>query len=346
MSGQLPLGPVMADIKGMDIESHELDVLRHPDIGGVILFARNFESPEQLRALTKRIRAIRDPQLLIAVDHEGGRVQRFQKGFTRIPPMASLGRIHQTGGHAAVQLAEVLGCIIATELVDHGLDFSFTPVLDLDYGESSIIGDRAFSGDPGVVVDLAKALVQGLNAGGVAGVGKHFPGHGYVRADSHLEVPVDDRTLELLEIDISPYRVLAGTVLAGIMPAHVVYPQVDSKPAGFSKRWLQGILRGKLGYQGMIFSDDLSMEGASIVGGIQDRAAAAFEAGCDMVLVCNSPDSTEKLLDAGLQVKLSEQRAAAMRSQPGAIDRARYVAACAMLRDVTKDYPDILGRVG
>jgi beta-N-acetylhexosaminidase len=345
MNIQLPLGPVMADLKGVEIDSSELDVLRHPDIGGVILFARNFESPEQLRALTASIRAIREPQLLIAVDHEGGRVQRFQQGFTRIPPMALLGLIHQAGG-PAVKLAEALGCIIAAELVEHGLDFSFTPVLDLDYGSSSVIGDRAFSADPRVVTSLAQALVQGLNTGGVAGVGKHFPGHGYVRADSHLEVPVDERSLEALENDIAPYRTLARSVLSGIMPAHVIYSRVDSKPAGFSSRWLRGMLRGELGYQGMIFSDDLSMEGASIAGGVQERAMAAFEAGCDMVLVCNAPESTERLLDAKLNVRLDSQRAMAMRAKFKVPDKTRYAAAVATLHAAAIDHPDIMGSVG
>lgn len=342
MSKQRPLGVVMADIKGLEIDPVERDMLGHPDVGGVILFARNYESPEQLRRLTRSIREIRDPNLLIAVDHEGGRVQRFRSGFTTIPSMGTLGRLHQAGGDASA-LARAIGYLIANELATHGLDFSFTPVLDLDYGESTVIGDRAFSRDPEVVGLLADYLIQGLRANGVAAVGKHFPGHGYVRADSHLEVPIDERSMSELEQDIAPYRRVIPSGLAGLMPAHVIYPNIDEMPAGFSSRWLRDILRGELAFQGMIFSDDLSMEGACIAGDIEDRAWAALNAGCDIVLVCNAPDSAAKLLDASLGIRLSAERETLMRAKILERTTSDYAQALSVLRRVEDDYSDLFG---
>ncbi|MFM9970885.1 MAG: beta-N-acetylhexosaminidase [Burkholderiales bacterium] len=309
MSINLPLGPVMLDVKGLVLEDDDQALLAHPLTGGVILFARNYESPEQLRALTTSIHAIRNPKLLIAVDHEGGRVQRFKDGFTIIPPMAELEGL----GGAASQVARALGTVIANELLDHGIDFSFTPVLDVAFGRSSVIGNRAFSSDPQVLAMLAGALIEGLHAAGMASVGKHFPGHGHVQADSHTAVPVDDRHRgEIDACDILPYRRLIPKGLRAVMPAHVIFPQVDSQPAGFSRIWLQNILRGELGFEGMIFSDDLSMEGASTAGGIVERADAAFAAGCDMVLVCNAPHEAKRLLDGLAPQQLDQQRALRM----------------------------------
>jgi beta-N-acetylhexosaminidase len=291
----------MLDVAGAALTDADRARLRHPLVGGVILFGRNYHSPEQILALTAEIRALREPRLLIGVDHEGGRVQRFRTGFTRIPPMRSLGRLWDEDPQRAVAAARAAGTLIAAELGASGVDFSFTPVLDLDYGVSRAIGDRALHRDPEAVAGLAAALVAGLQERGVQAVGKHFPGHGFVAEDSHVEFPVDRRSLAELEAaDLVPFRRLIQAGLAALMPAHVVYPSVDAHPAGFSRIWLQEILRAKLGFQGLVFSDDLSMEAASLAGGITERAQAALAAGCDMVLACNRPDAADELL-AGLQ---------------------------------------------
>jgi beta-N-acetylhexosaminidase len=293
----LPRGPVMLDIAGIELTAEDRERLLHPSVGGIILFARNYASPRQLGLLTGAILALRDPPLLIAVDHEGGRVQRFHDGFTEIPPMRTLGQRWDHHALGAVDEAERLGRTIASELAAHGVDFSFTPVLDLDHGQSSVIGDRAFHRNPVAVAELAGALCRGLRAGGMAAVGKHFPGHGFVTADSHTETPVDDRALALLKNDdLLPFRALIGDGLEGIMPAHVVYPAIDSRAAGFSDVWLRTILRERMGFDGMIFSDDLSMAGAGFAGDVVARADAALTAGCDMVLVCNDAPAADMLL--------------------------------------------------
>jgi beta-N-acetylhexosaminidase len=293
----LPRGPVMLDIAGLELTVEDRERLAHPSVGGIILFARNYASPRQLDLLTGAIRALRDPPLLIAVDHEGGRVQRFHDEFTELPPMRTLGQRWDHDASGAAGEAERSGRIIASELAAHGVDFSFTPVLDLDHGQSSVIGNRAFHRNPGAVAELAGALCRGLRAGGMAAVGKHFPGHGFVTADSHTETPVDNRTLALLENDdLLPFRALIGDGLEGIMPAHVVYPAIDPRPAGFSDVWLRTILRERMGFDGMIFSDDLSMAGAGTAGDVVARADAALAAGCDMVLVCNDAPAADMLL--------------------------------------------------
>jgi beta-N-acetylhexosaminidase len=328
-------GAVMLDLAGPELLAGEKELLRHPCAGGVILFARNFESPRQLRALTGEIRAQR-PELLISVDHEGGRVQRFQEGFTRIPPMRSLGDRWEADAGGARALAEAIGYVIAVELRAHGVDFSFAPVLDVDFGSSGVIGDRAFSEDPAVIAALAGAFVAGLAAGGVASVGKHFPGHGYVKADSHVAVPVDPRSFAEIEAsDLHPYRELIARGLAGVMPAHVVYPEVDARPAGYSQVWLQEVLRGRMGFAGMIFSDDLSMEGASVAGGPADRALAAIEAGCDMVLVCNAPQAVPGVLEALKDRAPEAGRLARMRSSGSLGPDARYARAVKAVREAT-----------
>ena len=292
------LGPVMVDVAGLALTPDDIERLQHPQVGGVILFARNFAAPLQLIQLTHSIRELRTPHLLIAVDHEGGRVQRFRHGFTPIPPMSELGKLWDRDPAQALAAARGCGFVIGSELQAHGVDFSFAPVLDVDYGESSVIGDRALHSDPHTIAVLAEALQAGLSASGMASVGKHFPGHGYVRADSHLEVPVDDRTLaEITARDLLPFQRLARSGMGGMMPAHVIYPKVDAKPAGFSSAWLQKILREKLGFDGLIFSDDLSMEGASTAGGTVARANAALNAGCDMVLLCNDPRAQDTMLE-------------------------------------------------
>jgi beta-N-acetylhexosaminidase len=297
----MTIGPVMVDLKGVELTDEDRRRLSHPLVGGVILFTRNYRSPAQLTELTQAIHEVKSPPLLIGVDHEGGRVQRFRDEFTRIPPMRELGRLWDREPRQARQLAREIGYILGAELRAHGVDFSFTPVLDIDFGESSVIGDRAFHRDPQAIGDLAHDLQQGLRDAGMETVGKHYPGHGYVRADSHKEVPVDERDLIDIELsDLMPFKQMIHYGMTAVMPAHVIYPKVDKKPAGFSKIWLQDILRGQLGFEGVIFSDDLSMEGASTEGGIVARARAALEAGCDMVLVCNNPPSADELL-AGLE---------------------------------------------
>jgi beta-N-acetylhexosaminidase len=292
------LGPVMVDVGGMELTPDDIERLQHPQVGGVILFARNFAAPLQLIQLAHSIRELRTPALLIAVDHEGGRVQRFRHGFTAIPPMRELGRLWDRDPAQGIAAARGCGFVMGSELQAHGVDFSFAPVLDVDYGESSVIGDRALHADPNVIAVLAEALQAGLNAAGMPSVGKHFPGHGYVRADSHHEIPVDERTLaEITARDLVPFQRMARSGLGGIMPAHVIYPKVDSKPAGFSTVWLQKILREKIGFQGVVFSDDLMMEGASTAGGVVARANAALNAGCDMALLCNDPRAQDSLLE-------------------------------------------------
>jgi beta-N-acetylhexosaminidase len=328
-------GAVMLDLAGAELGAEEKELLRHPSAGGVILFSRNFESPRQLLGLTRRIRAER-PGLLVAVDHEGGRVQRFKEGFTPIPPMRLLGERWDTDAAGARALAEAIGYVIAVELRTHGLDFSFAPVLDVDFGSSSVIGDRAFSDEPTVIAALASAFVAGLGAGGVASVGKHFPGHGYVGADSHVDVPVDTRSFDEIDAtDLHPYRELIARGLAGVMPAHVIYPQVDDRPAGYSRVWLQDVLRGHLGFEGMIFSDDLSMEGARVAGGPAERAYAAIEAGCDMVLLCNAPDAVPGVLEALKGRTPDPQRFALMKGRGSAVPDVHYAQAVKTVREAT-----------
>jgi beta-N-acetylhexosaminidase len=326
-------GAVMLDVSGLKLDEGEKERLRHPSAGGVILFARNFESPRQLLALTREIRAQR-PELLIAVDHEGGRVQRFKEGFTRIPPMRRLGERWEADAGGARALAEAIGYVIAVELQTHGVDFSFAPVLDVDFGSSSVIGDRAFSDEPTVIAALARAFVSGLQAGGAASVGKHFPGHGWVKADSHLAIPVDTRTFGEIEAnDLHPYGELIAAGLSGVMPAHVIYPEVDDRPAGYSRVWLQDILRGRLKFDGMIFSDDLSMEGASTAGGPADRALAALAAGCDMVLLCNAPEAAPAVLEALSGRSPDPRRLALMRGHGASGIDARYAQSAAAVRE-------------
>jgi len=313
------LGPVMLDVLGKTLTPEDEARLNHPLVGGVILFSRNYESPGQLAELTAAIHALRAPPLLIAVDHEGGRVQRFRNGFTKIPPMRELGRIWDTHPQRARHLAQQAGYVLAAELRACGVDFSFTPVLDVDYRQSSVIGDRAFHSDPQAIAELAHSLLLGLKQGGMPTVGKHFPGHGYVEADSHLDIPVDGREFVDIEMgDLVPFRRMVDYGLTAVMPAHVIYPKVDTRPAGYSPVWLKHVLRGQLGFEGCIFSDDLSMEGATVAGGIVQRAEAALNAGCDMVLVCNKPESADELLH-GLQWEMpatSRARLAQMRGKP------------------------------
>ncbi len=306
-----PHAPVVLDIAGTTLDADDRRRLQHPLTGGLIFFARNWQSRQQLTELAAEIKTIR-PDCLISVDHEGGRVQRFRTdGYTHLPPMRALGELWMRDALTATDAATAAGYVLGAELRACGVDLSFTPVLDLDHGGSSVIGDRAFHRDARVATMLAKSLMHGLLLSGMANCGKHFPGHGFVKADSHTEVPVDKRSLKaILADDAKPYEWLS-TSLASVMPAHVIYPKVDPQPAGFSPRWLKEILRQQLGFTGAIFSDDLSMEGAKVAGSAVDGAIAALQAGCDMVLLCNQSldggHAVDELLD-GLQEAAEQGR--------------------------------------
>ena len=310
--------PVILDIAGPDLTRLDRQRLAHPLAGGLILFSRNWRDRHQLAALCAEIKSVRQ-DLLICVDHEGGRVQRFRTGgFTHLPPMRALGQLWMNdgaggaGAMAATNAATAAGYVLGAELRACGVDFSFTPVLDLDWGESAVIGDRSFHSDPRVTALLAKSLMHGLLRAGMANCGKHFPGHGFVSADSHTDIPIDRRNLKaILAGDAAPYRWL-NTSLSSVMPAHVIYPKVDARPAGFSSRWLNDVLRQQLGFRGAIFSDDLSMAGARRIDGREvsytEAGIAALNAGCDMVLLCNQsvedPRAIDELLDGVSQAQL------------------------------------------
>lgn len=285
-------GSLMLDIGGTWLTAEDRQLLRQPQVGGLILFARNVDHPRQVLDLCRAVRSER-PDLLIAVDQEGGRVQRLRQGFVRLPAMREFA--HHSD---AVELARACGWLMATEVLAAGLDFSFAPVLDLDHQRSAVIGARAFEAAPERAADLAAAFIGGMHAAGMSATGKHFPGHGWAEADSHVAIPRDERSLEeIRQCDLLPFRRLAST-LDAVMPAHVIYPQVDSQPAGFSQRWLQEVLRGELGFSGVIFSDDLSMAGAHVAGDAAARIEAALSAGCDMGLVCNDRAAAELAVSA------------------------------------------------
>lgn len=298
------LGPLMGDIGGTELTAEDREVLSHPLVGGVILFARNYSDPEQLRALCQSLRGLRKQRLLIAVDHEGGRVQRFRVGFTRIPAMGALGTLYRESAQRAVEEARAHGETIGRELGAFGIDLCFAPVLDVDHGVSQIIGDRAFSSDPNLVIDLSRAFRAGLNAAGMAATGKHFPGHGAVAADSHTELPIDRRKLAEIEArDLIPFRTLIDDGIESLMMAHVRYVAVDELPASLSRRWIYGTLRREYKFNGAVFCDDLTMQGAAVVGDIVERARLAIEAGCDMLPVCNSRESLVRLLQPDSPVR-------------------------------------------
>jgi beta-N-acetylhexosaminidase len=316
---RLPPGPAVIDVVGLALTDDDRRRLSHPATGGVILFSRNFQDAQQLLSLTEEIQRLREPVLPICVDHEGGRVQRFREGFTLIPAMRQLGKLWDRDRPAGKAAARAAAYVAGSELGAHGIDFSFAPVLDIDFGASGVIGDRALHFDPTAVGALGASLIQGFADAGMAAVGKHFPGHGFCEADSHVTLPRDERSFKEIEKkDLVPYRPAIEAGMAAVMPAHVIYSQVDSEPAGYSKIWLQDILRGKLGFDGLIFSDDLSMEGASSAGGIPERARAALGAGCDMVLLCNDPAGQEVLLESLGEVSLVKpERLDRMRKQGG-----------------------------
>lgn len=327
MRKRLPLGPVVLDPAGPALTDDDRKRLLHPAAGGVILFAHNFQNSSQLSDLTSEVRALRTPELLICVDHEGGRIQRFRKGFTALPPMRQLGVLWERDRAAGRRCAQAIAYVAAAELAAHGLDFAFAPVLDLDYGGSSVIGDRALHYDPNAVGALAAEMVKGFAAGAMRAVGKHFPGHGFATADSHVAVPRDEREVAtIMKKDVTPYRAAIDAGLGGVMPAHVIYPKADAEPAGYSEYWLQGVLRRKLGFEGLIFSDDLSMEGASTAGGIPERARAALAAGCDMVLLCQNPEGQDALLDSLKDVPLKNPERAERMRHSGGRDLRKSVA--------------------
>lgn len=319
-------GSLMLDIDGLWLTAADREILRQPQVGGLILFSRNIDSPQQVSELCRSIRQLR-PDLLIAVDQEGGRVRRLRRGFSPLPSMRSI-----AASSDPVQAAWQAGWLMAAETLAVGIDFSFAPVLDLDYGHNEVIACRAFSADADEVIRLGRSFMQGMQAAGMATVGKHFPGHGWVTADSHVAVPVDERPLA--EIRAKDLRTFAGLTdyMDGVMPAHVIYPEADEQPAGFSRFWLQQILRGELGFSGVIFSDDLCMAGAHVAGNMAQRTQAALQAGCDMILVCNDRSGAEQAL-AWLQ---TEQVAPATGLQRMA---ARTADAAGQLRQ--PDYPAI-----
>ena len=301
----------MLDVAGLTLTQTEKEKINHPNTGAVILFSRNYQDPEQVTELINAIRAARNGDILIAVDQEGGRVQRFQQGFTRLPPASSYAQ--------NPELAEPAGWLMAAELLAVGVDFSFAPVLDIDCGVSEIIGNRSFSTDPTLATRLSSSFRKGMNEAGMAATGKHFPGHGAVALDSHLTLPVDERDLDEIRIkDLQPFKQLIEEGLEGIMPAHVVYPKIDPNPAGFSPFWIQEILRKELNFNGTVFSDDLSMEGAASVGNFPERARLAQLAGCDMILVCNNPAAAEQVLESLpiTQNSVREQRLKRMQGKP------------------------------
>lgn len=301
------LSQLILDLTTSQLSPEEAELIQPPCVSGVILFSRNIETAEQVADLAKQLKQLK-PNLLLAVDQEGGRVQRLTEGFTQLPPVASLGKLYLLDEKAACQAAQLLGRLMASEVIQVGLDLSFAPVLDLDYATSQVIGDRAFSASASTVIQLATAYIAGMDLAGMAATGKHFPGHGFVSADSHLELPVDERSLAELEAScLQPFKALTNQ-LAGVMPAHIVYSQIDDQPAGFSAKWLS-YLRNNLGFTGTIFSDDLSMAGAASLGCYRQRAEAALLAGCDQLLVCNNPAGAKEVMAYLSQAKPSSLQA-------------------------------------
>jgi len=311
MKKQCPIGPIMIDITGTTLSQYDKEKIAHPNTGAVILFARNYETPEQVAELNQQIKAARKGEILIAVDQEGGRVQRCQTGFTRLPPAAAYAE--------QPELTEGAGWLMAVELLALGFDFSFAPVLDIDAGISEIIGNRSFSQNTQQACELTSAFRTGMRRAGMSAIGKHFPGHGAVALDSHLTLPIDERDFEVIyQKDVLPFKRLIQEGLEGIMPAHVVYPAIDELPAGFSPVWINDILRQRLGFNGVVFSDDISMEGAASVGGFEDRSKLAQHAGCDMVLVCNNEKAAEEVLESTRieSNRVREQRLLHMLAKP------------------------------
>lgn len=334
----MTLGPVMLDIAGTALDDADRARLSHPQVGGVILFSRNYRDRDQLTSLCGEIHALRDPRLVIAVDQEGGRVQRFRDGFQALPAMGHLGDLYDQEPGQAIRLAETFAWMMATELLVHGVDLSFAPVLDIGDPVSSVIGDRAFHRDPEVICHLANAWVRGMRRAGMEAVGKHFPGHGSVEGDSHHVMPFDRRPLDRIEaLDLIPFRRVIDTHLAGIMMAHVIYENVDAHAAGYSKYWIETMLRGRFGFEGIVFSDDLSMSGAEVAGGYPERARAALDAGCDILLVCNNPRGADEVLESldGYSNPASQMRMVRMHGnevEPSVMETPEWQSACEELQ--------------
>ena len=343
----MTLGPLMIDVAGTELTSEDREILSHPLVGSVILFSRNYASVPQLEALVRDIRSVRRPPLLVAVDHEGGRVQRFRSDFTALPPQRAVGRAYDLDPDAGRRLAWQCGWLLAAELRAVGVDMSFAPCVDLDYGVSEVIGDRAYHRDPEVVSRLAVACIQGMRAAGMAATAKHFPGHGAVVVDSHKALPVDRRPLEALGEDLLPYRRLIANGLASVMVAHVLFPEVDAAPAGFSRRWIQQELRWSLGFTGAVFSDDLSMGGAAFAGTATERARRALAAGCDVLPLCNDRPAVLAALDelAGVADPLSQVRLARLHGRPmpdrGALLQSARWHECRGAVDHCRDAPSL-----
>jgi len=343
----MTLGPLMVDVAGTELTAEDRRLLAHPLVGSVILFTRNYENPAQLEALVREIRAVRKPPLLVAVDHEGGRVQRFRSGFTELPPQRAIGHLYDLDPESGRRLAWQCGWLLAAELRSVGIDMSFAPCVDLDYGVSEVIGDRAYHRNPEVVARLAVSCMQGMRAAGMAATAKHFPGHGAVVADSHKTLPVDRRPLSELAGDLLPYRRLVSNGLASIMVAHVLFPEVDEAPAAFSRRWVQQELRWGLGFTGAVFSDDLSMGGAAFAGSLTERARQALAAGCDVLPICNDRAAALTVLDelAGESDPLSQVRLARLHGRPMpdrlALQQAARWVECRAAVDHCRDAPQL-----
>lgn len=295
----MPLGCLMIDVEGLVLTQQDKQRLLNPAVAGVILFSRHYQSVEQLQVLTNEIHQLRHPKLLIAVDHEGGRVQRFREGFTRLPAMGELGKLYHSNQKEALELAQTVGWLLATELLAVGVDFSFAPVVDLDYGDSRVIGDRSFDASELIVANLSAKLMSGMHKAGMACVAKHFPGHGFIEQDTHKEIAIDERSFnQISRKDIQPFLKLIENRIEAVMPAHVIYPKIDDKPAGFSKKWLQDILRGQCHFDGAIISDDMSMQAAVLFGSPLNRVTEALDAGCDLILLCNDLEMVSEVLSS------------------------------------------------
>lgn len=310
------IGPIVFDLLGHELSAEEREILQHPLIGGLILFTRNYDSPEQVTRLIQTARQVRKQPLLVTVDQEGGRVQRFRQGFTRLPSMGKIGKVYDAAPEDGERFATICGWIMAAELLAVGVDLSFAPVLDVDRGNNPVVGDRAFHQDIEVIVLLAQAFTRGMRAAGMAAVGKHFPGHGAVSVDSHLSLPLDKRTMaDISEVDLVPFAEMIQSTIQGIMAAHIVFPEVDALPVGFSPYWLQDVLRKQLKFPGVVFSDALDMKGAEVIGSFLERTEAALSAGCDMALICNNREGLVQTLDGLPQQKflLEEQKLAMVR---------------------------------